>query len=139
MIRELERERSCIGRRRRGTRPPGDLARNGTAGVTGEHEAAIEQERAALTPAPRRPQATPYDTTAELPLMPAGANRPLAGIVVLDFGQVYQGPYATLLMAKAGADVIKIEPPQGEPLRRRGAPGQRTACPHGTLSSNKRG
>jgi crotonobetainyl-CoA:carnitine CoA-transferase CaiB-like acyl-CoA transferase len=25
-----------------------------------------------------------------------GANRPLAGIVVLDFGQVYQGPYATL-------------------------------------------
>jgi crotonobetainyl-CoA:carnitine CoA-transferase CaiB-like acyl-CoA transferase len=47
--------------------------------------------------------------------MPAGANRPLAGITVLDFGQVYQGPYATLLMAKAGADVIKIEPPQGEP------------------------
>jgi crotonobetainyl-CoA:carnitine CoA-transferase CaiB-like acyl-CoA transferase len=46
--------------------------------------------------------------------MVAGANRPLAGIVVLDFGQVYQGPYATLLMAKAGADVIKIEPPHGE-------------------------
>jgi crotonobetainyl-CoA:carnitine CoA-transferase CaiB-like acyl-CoA transferase len=37
--------------------------------------------------------------------LPADANRPLAGIVVLDFGQVYQGPYATLLMAKAGADV----------------------------------
>ena len=54
--------------------------------------------------------------SAESPLMLAGANRPLAGIVVLDFGQVYQGPYATLLMAKAGADVIKIEPPQGEPL-----------------------
>src|SRR5207247_2406629 len=50
------------------------------------------------------------------------ANRPLAGIVVLDFGQVYQGPYATLLMAKAGADVIKIEPPQGGPLRRRAPP-----------------
>ena len=50
--------------------------------------------------------------------MPEGANRPLAGITVLDFGQVYQGPYATLLMAKAGADVIKIEPPQGEPRRR---------------------
>jgi crotonobetainyl-CoA:carnitine CoA-transferase CaiB-like acyl-CoA transferase len=39
--------------------------------------------------------------------MPEGANRPLAGITVLHFGQVYQGPYATLLMAKAGADVIK--------------------------------
>ena len=49
----------------------------------------------------------PYGTSAESPLMPAGANRPLAGIVVLDFGQVYQGPYATLLMAKAGADVIQ--------------------------------
>jgi hypothetical protein len=56
----------------------------------------------------------------ELP--PGGQQRPnlpLAGIVVLDFGEVFQGPYATLLMAKAGADVIKIEPPHGEPLRRR--------------------
>ena len=44
---------------------------------------------------------------------------PLAGITVLDFGQIYQGPYATLLMAKAGANVIKIEPLHGEPLRRR--------------------
>jgi crotonobetainyl-CoA:carnitine CoA-transferase CaiB-like acyl-CoA transferase len=52
-------------------------------------------------------------------LMPASANRPLAGVIVLDFGQVYQGPYAALLIAKAGADVIKIEPAQGEPLRRR--------------------
>ena len=46
---------------------------------------------------------------------------PLAGITVLDFGQIYQGPYATLLMAKGGANVIKIEPPGGEPLRRRRA------------------
>jgi len=43
---------------------------------------------------------------------------PLAGITVLDFGQIYQGPYATFLMAKGGADVIKIEPPgSGDPLR----------------------
>jgi CoA:oxalate CoA-transferase len=70
--------------------------------------------------------------------MPTGANRPLAGIVVLDFGQVYQGPYATLLMAKAGADVIKIEPPQGEPLRRRAPPGKSTTFPIAMLNSNKR-
>jgi crotonobetainyl-CoA:carnitine CoA-transferase CaiB-like acyl-CoA transferase len=44
---------------------------------------------------------------------------PLAGVTVLDFGQIYQGPYATFLMAMAGADVIKVEPPEGEPLRRR--------------------
>ena len=66
------------------------------------------------------------------------ANRPLAGIVVLDFGQVYQGPYATLLMAAAGADVIKIEPPQGEPLRRRAPPGKSTTFPIAMLNSNKR-
>src|SRR2546430_3416256 len=66
------------------------------------------------------------------------ANRPLAGIVVLDCGQVYQGPYGTLLMPKAGADVIKIEPPQGEPLRRRAPPGKSTTFPIAMLNSNKR-
>jgi CoA:oxalate CoA-transferase len=63
---------------------------------------------------------------------------PLAGITVLDFGQIYQGPYATLLMAKAGADVIKIEPPQGEPLRRRAAPGKFATLPFAMLNQNKR-
>src|SRR5256886_1306277 len=68
----------------------------------------------------------------------ARPTRPLAGIIVLDFGQVYQGPYATLLMAKAGADVIKIEPPQGEPLRRRAPPGKSTTFPIAMLNGNKR-
>ena len=31
----------------------------------------------------------------------ARPNMPLAGITVIDLGQIYQGPYATLLMAKA--------------------------------------
>ncbi|MGD9616193.1 MAG: CaiB/BaiF CoA transferase family protein [Alphaproteobacteria bacterium] len=66
------------------------------------------------------------------------ANLPLAGVVVLDFGQVYQGPYATMLMAKGGADVIKIEPPQGEPLRRRAPPGKSTTFPIAMLNGNKR-
>ena len=64
---------------------------------------------------------------------------PLAGITVLDFGQIYQGPYATLLMAKAGADVIKIEPPAGEPLRRRiMTTGGDTTLPMAMLNANKR-
>ena len=64
---------------------------------------------------------------------------PLAGITVLDFGQIFQGPYATMLMAKAGADVIKIEPPGGEPLRRRVvARGGDTTLPMAMLNANKR-
>ncbi|HVM99517.1 MAG TPA: CoA transferase [Caulobacteraceae bacterium] len=63
---------------------------------------------------------------------------PLAGLVVLDFGQVYQGPYAGLLLAKAGANVIKIEPPRGEPLRVREAVGGGASLPLAMLNSNKR-
>jgi len=67
------------------------------------------------------------------------ANRPLAGITVIDFGQIYQGPYATLLMAKAGADVIKVEPVgTGEPLRVRAAAAKGAGLPFAMLNSNKR-
>ena len=45
---------------------------------------------------------------------------PLEDIVILDLTQIYNGPYATYLLALAGATVIKIEPPGGESLRRRG-------------------
>jgi CoA:oxalate CoA-transferase len=64
---------------------------------------------------------------------------PLAGITVLDFGQIFQGPYAGFLLAKGGADVIKIEPPGGEPLRRRViATGGETTLPMAMLNANKR-
>src|SRR6516164_8684863 len=63
---------------------------------------------------------------------------PLAAVVVLDFGQVYQGPYCGLLLAKGGADVIKIEPPKGEPLRVREAVGGGASLPLAMLNSNKR-
>ncbi len=51
---------------------------------------------------------------------------PLAGVTVLDLGQIYQGPYCGFLLAMAGARVIKVEPPTGEQSRRRG-PGLPTA------------
>jgi len=65
---------------------------------------------------------------------------PLAGLIVLDFGQIFQGPYATMLMAKGGADVIKIEPPGGEPLRRRVLASGKgdTTLPMAMLNANKR-
>ena len=62
---------------------------------------------------------------------------PLDGVTVLDLGQIYNGPYATFLMAMAGADVIKVEPRGGEHLRRRGAVGG-AALPFAMLNSNKR-
>ena len=44
---------------------------------------------------------------------------PLAGITVLDLGQIYNGPYCGYLLAMAGARVIKVEPPGGENMRGR--------------------
>jgi crotonobetainyl-CoA:carnitine CoA-transferase CaiB-like acyl-CoA transferase len=43
----------------------------------------------------------------------------LDGITVLDLGQIYNGPYCSLILSYLGADVTKIEPPDGEPLRSR--------------------
>ena len=43
--------------------------------------------------------------------------QPLAGILVLDFTTLLPGPLATLLLAEAGAEVIKIERPGGEDMR----------------------
>lgn len=63
---------------------------------------------------------------------------PLDGLLVLDFGQIFQGSYASLLLAKAGANVIKIEPPTGEPLRRRTRPGAKTTLAFAMLNANKR-
>jgi len=47
----------------------------------------------------------------------AGFEAPLAGVRVLEFGHFAVGPYATMLLGDWGADVVKIEPPQGEPMR----------------------
>jgi len=68
----------------------------------------------------------------------ADQNLPLAGIRVIDLGQVYQGPYATFLMAKAGAEVIKVEPPGGDALRLRAEVGGGAMLPFEMLNANKR-
>ena len=43
---------------------------------------------------------------------------PFAGLRVVDLSTEISGPYATKLLCDAGAEVIKVEPPTGDPLRR---------------------
>jgi crotonobetainyl-CoA:carnitine CoA-transferase CaiB-like acyl-CoA transferase len=47
----------------------------------------------------------------------AAQVQPLAGISVLDLSQQLPAPYATLLLAQLGAEVVKVEPPAGDAAR----------------------
>ncbi|GLZ03109.1 CoA transferase [Actinomadura sp. NBRC 104412] len=42
---------------------------------------------------------------------------PLSGVLVADFSRILAGPYATMLLADMGADVVKVEGPKGDDTR----------------------
>jgi crotonobetainyl-CoA:carnitine CoA-transferase CaiB-like acyl-CoA transferase len=70
---------------------------------------------------------------------------PLAGIRIADCSAVLAGPYCTMLLADLGADVIKVEPPEGDATRFWGPPwvgseeaGTRTAAYFLAVNRNKR-
>jgi formyl-CoA transferase len=48
------------------------------------------------------------------------AGGPLAGVRVLDVSTIFAGPLAATMLGDAGADVIKVEHPRGDPMRHHG-------------------
>ena len=56
--------------------------------------------------------------TADLPGAGASsASGPLSGLLVADFSRILAGPYATMLLADLGAEVVKVEGPAGDDTR----------------------
>jgi crotonobetainyl-CoA:carnitine CoA-transferase CaiB-like acyl-CoA transferase len=67
------------------------------------------------------------------------SERALEGIRVLELGQVMAGPFCALQLCDMGADVIKVEPPEGDPTRQMGArAGTDSAC-FAAMNRGKRG
>lgn len=58
----------------------------------------------------------------------------LDGVRVLDLSRLLPGPYATLVLADLGAEVVKVEDPAGDPVRAVGGPGAFAALNRGKRS-----
>src|SRR5688572_19790082 len=87
----------------------------------------------------------PRATIGAMPDANPGARGPLSGLRVIDLSTVLAGPFATMLLADLGADVVKVEAPEGDPTRGWGPPwvgdetaGTRTAAYYLALNRNKR-
>ena len=88
---------------------------------------------------------TPLPPTAAPASVPAHPTPPRAlhGLRVLDFSIMLAGPYCARLLADMGAEVIKIEPPEGDDMRlrlplRADDTGQRHSTYFGQLNAGKR-
>jgi crotonobetainyl-CoA:carnitine CoA-transferase CaiB-like acyl-CoA transferase len=78
-----------------------------------------------------------------IPAMATEARGPLSGLTVVDCSTVLAGPFCTMLLGDLGADVIKVEPPEGDATRGWGPPwvgsgASRTAAYYLAVNRNKR-
>ena len=62
----------------------------------------------------------------------------LEGIRVLDITQVMAGPFCAMQLCDMGAEVIKVEPPEGDAVRRIGATTGSDSAPFNALNRGKR-
>jgi CoA:oxalate CoA-transferase len=62
----------------------------------------------------------------------------LTGLRVVDLTRVLSGPFCTMLLADLGAEVIKVEPPEGDPVRRQGVIKDGQSWYFATFNRNKR-
>ena len=66
--------------------------------------------------------------------------QPLQGVRVLDLSRVLAGPYCTMVLGDLGADVIKVEPPEGDETRGWGPPfAEGESAYYLCVNRNKRG
>ncbi|HET9773285.1 MAG TPA: CoA transferase, partial [Acidimicrobiia bacterium] len=71
----------------------------------------------AVTPEPPAPVGEPGLAAASAPSGPASAPaRPLAGVRVVDVSALAPGPFATMILADFGADVVAVERPEPDPF-----------------------
>src|SRR5947209_2757 len=99
-------------------------------------------DRAFLTGLRRRAK-TPAVTADPAGAATTSGRGPLAGLLVADFSRILAGPYATMLLADLGAEVVKVEGPRGDDTRTwqppvRTVDGQATSTYYLGVNRNKR-
>ncbi|MET0627972.1 MAG: CoA transferase [Acidimicrobiia bacterium] len=81
-----------------------------TPGDAGGHVPTLDEHGAELRAGPPRRVAPPLQPTPT-------ASPPLDGVLVIDLGTFYAGPFGSAMLADQGATVVKIEPLDGDPIR----------------------
>ena len=111
----------------------------------GEAFTGLHATRTIAFVAPSQPDDPASAAAAEAAATQPQAAGPLAGLRVVDCSTVLAGPYCTMVLGDLGADVIKVEPPDGDATRGWGPPwvgdpraGTRTAAYFLAINRNKR-